>query len=101
MKTPIEQRVLTVTDYMVSHNATVRATAEWYGVGKSTIHKDVSERIERINPELAKAVRKILEYNKAERHIRGGLATREKYRRQRRRFQAGRGNGAKNSDRAE
>ncbi len=84
MKTPIEQRVLTVTDYMVSHNATVRATAEWYGVGKSTIHKDVSERIERLNPELAKAARQVLECNKAERHIRGGLATREKYRRTRR-----------------
>ena len=63
MKTPIEQRVLTVTDYMVSHNATVRATAEWYGAGKSTIHKDVSERIQRINPELAKAVRQVLECN--------------------------------------
>jgi putative DeoR family transcriptional regulator (stage III sporulation protein D) len=57
----------------------VRHAAKKFGVSKSTVHKDVSERLVGLNPELAREVRKVLEVNKAERHIRGGLATREKY----------------------
>lgn len=60
-------------------NATVRQTAQKFGVSKSTVHKDVSERLIYINPALASEVRKVLDVNKAERHIRGGLATKEKY----------------------
>ncbi len=60
-------------------NATVRQTAQKFGVSKSTVHKDVSERLIYINPSLASEVRKVLDVNKAERHIRGGLATKEKY----------------------
>lgn len=65
--------------YIIESNATVRQTAKKFGVSKSTVHKDVSERLVYINPTLASEVRKVLEVNKAERHIRGGLATREKY----------------------
>ena len=58
---------------------TVRSTAKKFGVSKSTVHKDVSDRLLKINPILAKAVREILDENKAERHIRGGMATKLKY----------------------
>ncbi|MBO5131127.1 MAG: sporulation transcriptional regulator SpoIIID, partial [Romboutsia sp.] len=60
-------------------NTTVRQTAKTFGVSKSTIHKDVTERLEEINPSLAQEVKKVLEKNKSERHIRGGLATKKKY----------------------
>lgn len=65
--------------YIIENNATVRQTATQFGISKSTVHKDVTERLATVNPRLAKEARKVLDVNKAERHIRGGLATREKY----------------------
>lgn len=76
----IEDRVLALADYIIEHKATVRAAAGVFKVSKSTVHKDVSERLLLINPSLAKEVRCILDINKAERHIRGGEATCRKYR---------------------
>ena len=75
----IEERAIEIGTYIMDSNATVRQTASKFGVSKSTVHKDVAERLIYINPALAKEVRKVLDINKAERHIRGGLATREKY----------------------
>jgi len=66
-------------EYLVTQNSTVRDAASHFGISKSTVHKDVTERLPHINPDLAEDVRKILEKNKSERHIRGGLATRKKY----------------------
>ena len=68
-----------VARYIIENNSTVRQAAKQYGISKSTVHKDVSERLPSINSELAKQAREILELNKSERHIRGGLATKEKY----------------------
>jgi len=79
MKGYIEERAVDIAYYIIEENATVRQAAKKFGISKSTVHKDVSERLEQINPSLASEVRKILDVNKAERHIRGGLATREKY----------------------
>ena len=79
LKTYIEERAVEVAKFMIHTNATVRETAKKFGISKSTVHKDITARVERIDPELAKSVRQVLEVNKAERHIRGGLATREKY----------------------
>ena len=79
MKAYIEERAIEIGTYIMDSNATVRQTAQKFGVSKSTVHKDVSERLIYINPTLASEVRKVLDVNKAERHIRGGLATREKY----------------------
>ena len=79
MKDYIRTRVKEVANYIYETKATVRQTAKIYGVSKSTIHKDVTERLLKIDPELANRVKKILEFNKAERHIRGGEATRRKY----------------------
>lgn len=79
MKEYIEERAIEIGTYIIDANATVRQTAKKFGVSKSTVHKDVSERLCFINPVLATEVRKVLDVNKAERHIRGGLATREKY----------------------
>ena len=79
MKDYIEERVLQISAYIIENNATVRQAAKQFGVSKSTVHKDAGERIGYINPALAKEVRKVLEQNKCERHIRGGLATKEKY----------------------
>ncbi len=78
----IEERVLQLAAYIVEYGATVRDAAKKYKVSKSTVHKDVSERLLAINPALAKDVRRVLDINKAERHIRGGQATCLKYRRQ-------------------
>ena len=64
---------------MISHKATVRATAAVFGVSKSTVHKDLTERLKSASPALFKQVKEILEENKRERHIRGGLATKHKY----------------------
>ncbi len=75
----IEERAVEVANYIIENNATVRETAKKFGISKSTVHKDVTERLGRIDPLLAGQARKILEINKAERHIRGGMATREKY----------------------
>ncbi len=65
--------------YILEHRATVRAAASQFGISKSTVHKDVSERLPGIRPQLAEQVREVLQQNKQERHIRGGLATKEKY----------------------
>ena len=73
------ERCVVLASYLVENRATVRATAQRFGISKSTVHKDVTERLGRIDPLLAGQARKILEINKAERHIRGGMATREKY----------------------
>lgn len=63
----------------MEHDATVRQTAKEFGVSKSTVHKDVTERLMQINPTLCKEARRVLDVNKSERHIRGGMATKEKY----------------------
>ena len=82
MKDYIEERAINIANYIIECNATVRQTAKTFGVSKSTVHKDVTDRLMQINPTLAKQVRCVLAVNKSERHIRGGLATREKYLRQ-------------------
>lgn len=79
MKDYIEKRVIILSDYMIETKATVRQVAKKFGVSKSTVHKDIVERLPQINKSLAAVVKGILEENKAERHIRGGMATREKY----------------------
>ena len=79
MKDYIEERVLCIADYIIENGTTVREAAKKFRISKSTVHKDVTERLLSINPSLAAEVRKILDLNKQERHIRGGLATREKY----------------------
>ena len=80
MKTDIEQRAVELALYIVENGATVRAAAKQFGVSKSTVHKDLTERLPRIDPGLYRQARELLDLNKAERHIRGGLATRRKYR---------------------
>ena len=75
----IEDRVVEIANYIIDNNATVRRAAKQFGLSKSTVHKDVSERILHINPSLAEQVRGVLDKNKSERHIRGGMATKEKY----------------------
>lgn len=79
MKDYIEERAMTVAGYIIEHNATVRQAAKKFGISKSTVHKDATERLEQINPTLAAQARVVLDVNKSERHIRGGLATKEKY----------------------
>ena len=79
MKDYIEERAVSIANYIIDNNATVRQTAKEFGVSKSTVHKDCTERLMLINPILAKQARKVLDVNKSERHIRGGLATKEKY----------------------
>lgn len=79
MKDYIRKRVLEVSNYIYQTRATVRQAAKIFGVSKSTIHKDVTERLEEIDEKLAQKVKEVLEFNKAERHIRGGEATRRKY----------------------
>lgn len=79
MKEYIEERAVAIANYIIDHNATVRQTAKKFGISKSTVHKDVTDRLEDINPSLAARARIVLDVNKSERHIRGGLATKEKY----------------------
>lgn len=79
MKSYIEERVVEIGTYIIEHNATVRQTAKQFGISKSTVHKDVTERLALVNSAMAAQVREILDCNKRERHIRGGMATREKY----------------------
>ena len=79
LKEYIVERALEIAVFIIENNATVRQTAKAFGISKSTVHKDVSERLQQINPALAAEARKVLDINKSERHIRGGLATREKY----------------------
>ena len=75
----IEERAVSLAQYIIDSKDTVRGAASKFGISKSTVHKDVSERLLKINPALAKEVRFILDENKAERHIRGGMATKLKY----------------------
>lgn len=82
LKDYIEERAIEIASYMIQSKATVRQTAKKFGISKSTVHKDMVDRLVQINPELAGEVREVLDINKQERHIRGGLATREKYRHQ-------------------
>ena len=79
MKEYIEERVTLIARYIIDNNATVRQAAKHFGISKSTVHKDTTERLEQINSALAQEARKVLNVNKSERHIRGGIATREKY----------------------
>ena len=79
MKKYIEDRAVEVATYIIENDATVRQAAKQFGISKSTVHKDCAERLSQVNPNLANEVRKVLDVNKAERHIRGGLATKEKY----------------------
>lgn len=75
----IEERATELAHYIIDSKDTVRGAATKFGISKSTVHKDVSERLKKINPSLARDVREILDENKAERHIRGGMATKLKY----------------------
>ncbi len=75
----IEKRAVNLAHYIIDSKDTVRGAAKKFGISKSTVHKDVSERLLEISPTLALEVRKILDENKAERHIRGGMATKLKY----------------------
>ena len=79
MKGYIEERAIELANFIIEKKTTVRAAAKKFGISKSTVHKDVTERLNRVRPELANNVRNVLEENKAERHIRGGEATRAKY----------------------
>ena len=79
MRTDIEERAVRLAEDITENRATVRAAAKKFGVSKSTVHKDITERLEGVSPELYSEVRSLLELNKAERHIRGGMATRRKY----------------------
>ena len=75
----IDERIMQVAQYIAESGATVRDAAKKFGISKSTVHKDVAERLRVVNPQLYGQVRHILETNKAQRHIRGGIATRKKY----------------------
>lgn len=79
MYNDIEERACDVARYIVENKSTVRAAAKEFGISKSTVHKDITQRLEKVNPFLFDQVRVLLDTNKAERHIRGGLATRRKY----------------------
>lgn len=75
----VEGRAVILGEYIIEHKATVRAAAKQFGISKSTVHKDITEKLPVIAPQLYPAVKEILEINKKERHIRGGLATKHKY----------------------
>lgn len=79
MKGYIEERAIGLAEYIIEKKTTVRSAAKKFGISKSTVHKDVTERLVQINPNLANEVRMVLEENKSERHIRGGQATKAKY----------------------
>lgn len=79
MRESIEERAVVLAQYLIEHRTTVRGVAKEFGVSKSTVHKDLSERLKKIQPLLYAQVRQILDLNKEERHIRGGMATREKH----------------------
>ena len=79
MKVHIEERTIQIAEYIIDKKATVRDAAKHFGISKSTVHKDITQRLARLNAELAKQIRAILDENKSERHIRGGIATRKKY----------------------
>ena len=79
MKTDIEERAAALAQYIIENGATVRSAAKKFGVSKSTVHKDLTERLAQVDQELYCQVKRLLEVNKAERHIRGGEATKRKY----------------------
>ena len=79
MKAYIEERLINLANYIIEKKETVRGAAKKFGISKSTVHKDVTDRLVQINRTLANETKKILEKNKAERHIRGGQATKAKY----------------------
>ena len=79
MRISLEERACDLAVYIIENQTTVRAAAKKFGVSKSTVHKDLTERLPHVNPGLYRQVRALLDLNKAERHIRGGLATRRKY----------------------
>lgn len=79
MKDCVEDRAVELGEYIVQNKTTVRAAAKVFGISKSTVHMDVAKRLEKISPSLYNEVREVLDVNKAQRHLRGGLATREKY----------------------
>lgn len=82
MKGIVEERAVELGRYILANKATVRRAAKQFGVSKSTVHKDVAQRLRTIDPPLYRQVKQVLEVNKAQRHIRGGMATRAKYRRE-------------------
>ena len=88
MKGIVEERAIELGEYIVEHEATVRKTAKKFGISKSTVHKDVTERLKKSNHALYTQVQQVLLHNKKERHIRGGIATREKFKAQRERMAA-------------
>ena len=79
MKGIVEERAVEIAQYIIENKSTVRTAAKKFGVSKSTVHMDVAQRLPKIDSNLSKKVREILDINKAQRHIRGGMATREKY----------------------
>ncbi len=79
MNTYSEERAVELGEYIVKHKATVRAAAKVFGISKSTVHMDVTDRLKNTDPALYYQVREILDLNKAQRHLRGGMATKEKY----------------------
>ena len=79
LKDYITNRVVTLAHYVIEHKATVRSAAKKFGISKSTVHKDISERLAKLNPALAEEAKAVLYENKQQRHIRGGLATKNKY----------------------
>ena len=79
MNTDMEARAKAIAEYIIETGGTVRSAASRFGISKSTVHKDITQRLERLNPTLFAQARELLDLNKAERHIRGGMATRKKY----------------------
>ena len=79
MRGVVEERAVMLAEYIIENRATVRAAAKKFCISKSTVHKDVAERLKKINPSLYASVKEVLDLNKSERHIRGGLATKRKY----------------------
>ncbi len=79
MTETVEERAVELGEYIIENKATVRLAAKIFGISKSTVHKDVSQRLRNLSPELYKGVKEVLEKNKAERHLRGGIATKNKY----------------------
>ena len=79
MKGNPEERAIILAQYVLEHNATVRSAAKKFGVSKSTVHKDITERLKKQNAILYAQVQQVLSVNKAQRHLRGGMATRHKY----------------------
>ena len=80
MKGNMEERAERLAQYIIENRTTVRAAAQKFGISKSTVHKDISERLPHFNQALYRQVKEVLDVNKAQRHIRGGIATRKKYR---------------------